>query len=100
MTADLILALYAVGASAVFVGTYALGHRHGRAYVSDRTFGPVAAWGRVEAASDRLEELAEDEPISLWPTQADYDRAQLARIERRASHDGARCVICDERRAS
>lgn len=66
---DLILALYAVGASAVFVGTYALGHYHGRAYVSDRTFGPVAAWGRIEAASDALE-VALDEPVPYWPAPA------------------------------
>lgn len=64
MSADLLLALYAVAASAVFTATYALGHRHGRAYVSDRTFGPIAAGlVRIEAASSQLEVLA-DEPCA------------------------------------
>lgn len=67
MSADLLLALYAVAASAVFTATYALGHRHGRAYVSDRTFGPIAAGlVRIEAASSQLE-VALDEPVPYWP---------------------------------
>lgn len=60
---DLILALYALAASAVFVGTYALGHYHGRVAASDRMFGPVAAGlVRVEHSLDDLERLA-DEPV-------------------------------------
>lgn len=54
---------------AAMAATYALGHYHGRAYVSDRTFGPVAAGlVRIEAAADRLEELA-DEPIPYLPVE-------------------------------
>lgn len=87
---DLILALYSVGASAVFVGTYALGHRHGRAYVSDRTFGPVAAGlVRIEAASEALE-VALDEPIPYL----------LADGTTRSAHAGHGCSVDPERHAS
>lgn len=69
MNSDLVLALYAVAAGAVFTATYALGHYHGRAYVSDRTFGPVAAGlVRIEAASAQLE-VALDEPIPYVPVE-------------------------------
>jgi hypothetical protein len=65
---ELLLCVGVASATAGALVGYFRGHLVGHRRASDSTFGPVAAWGRVEAASDRLEELAEDEPIPYVPT--------------------------------
>lgn len=76
MTAFLFASLWILAAAGM-LGAYVFGFTAGRAYVSDRTFGPVAAGlVRIEGTSESLAALA-DEPLPYWPAELLDDAGRL-----------------------